>query len=172
MKNLLALFLLLTIGNLYSQCEFHTDNGIYKATCFKSLVSDNGDYMLAPESLVSDNGDYMLAPEISIAKNGNSGFFILKLGSLYSHGGLRGNVIVYLDDNSKITLINRNLQWKVNRELFCQYVLTTKEILKLKKTNIKAVRFWRSYDDGALEYYNKDHSSMVPINFGDPNAKR
>jgi hypothetical protein len=158
MKNLFALFLLLTIGNLYSQCEFHTDNGIYKATCFKSLVSDNG--------------DYMLAPEISIAKNGNSGFFILKLGSLYSHGGLRGNVIVYLDDNSKITLINRNLQWKVNRELFCQYVLTTKEILKLKKTNIKAVRFWRSYDDGALEYYNKDHSSMVPINFGDPNAKR
>ncbi|MBN1639091.1 MAG: hypothetical protein JW866_08995 [Ignavibacteriales bacterium] len=156
---LVAALFFFSIGSLFSQCELRTETGTYEALCFNSLVDESG-YT-------------MMTPKISIAKNGKSGYFILKLNSL-GFGNLSGNVILYLDDNSRITLINRNLQWKVNDELFCQFILTANEISKLKEINIRAVRYWPYYTDGAKEYYNKEHYSMfsTPNKDGIPTQER
>ena len=111
----------MAVTSSYSQCVLLTETGSYDALCFKKLSKDNSGLM---------------SIEISIAKNGNSGYFIIKLPLASTK--FRGNVILYLDDNSTITLINRNVSWKVNGELYGQYNLTSEEIKRLKKVNIKS----------------------------------
>ena len=127
-------------------CTLVTKTGTYTALCFQPLRSEFGGF---------------LGAEISIAKSGNAGLLILRVPG--ERDDFRNNVIVYLDDNSVITLINRSVQWKVNQDLFGQYNLISSEIARLKASNIRAIRFWTCpygapdwVCDNAREYYNQD----------------
>lgn len=151
MKKLAHIIAILCITvTSYSQCNLLTETKSYEAICFKKLSKDNR----TTNSI-----------EISIAKNGNSGYLVIKLQ--WTDSKFHKNVILYLDDNTAITLINKNLSWKVNGNTYGQYDLTAEEIKRLKNANIRALRYWTcsrpemSDCDDAKEYYNVEFKDTL-----------
>lgn len=144
---ILLAFLITEITSvLNAQCTYNSGNRIYEATCYKTL------------SPFEDNC-IEFGCELSIVKNGKSGFLILKTSEMIDK--YKGKVYIYLDDNTIITLLNTNKQWRVNGVLHGQFTLTENEIIKLKNSNIRAIRFWTcsssefsSLCEDAKEYYN------------------
>lgn len=141
----------IVITDVYPQCKLTAKDRTYDAICFEKLY--RGTFTIGRTA------------EIAIAKDGKRGLFILKLP--WSDTNLKGRAYIYLEDNTVITLIYRSNQWKVNGELFGQFNLTESEILKLKESNISAIRFWtcpfQGIDDcgDASEYYNKTFTDDI-----------
>lgn len=144
----------------FGQCRLLTETGNYDALCFKELDQDNSTERDGMERL--SRGIFGARVSISIAKKNHYGYFIVKIwGQRFNQNGkMQGDVILFLDDESIIKLIDRNVSWNVNGEVFGQYNLTSEEITKLKKSNIYAIRFWNCGNtvpcNKSVEYYNLD----------------
>jgi len=154
-KIILSVFLFTIHSTLFAQCRLSTEKGSYEATCMKELIKPH----------YTSSGIY-----IAIARVRDSGYFIIKNEDVFGTG-FHKNIYLFLDDGSRIKLIDRHLRWKVNDDLYGQYYLTKSEIERLKRTNIRAVRYWKCYDtgngcyetpgQGALEVYNKAYQTII-----------
>ena len=127
LKLLLVFFYLGLSFNSFSQNLFFIGNKSYPCTeSFKLSIGD-GDYSY--QSL-----------ECIIAKNGSAGFFIISKET-FTGSVIKGNAIIYLDDGTVITLIDRGRRDYVNQISTNVYSLTEEEINKLKNSQINTVRF-------------------------------
>jgi hypothetical protein len=148
-----------------AQCSYTTGEKVYPSTCFEKLSSDEN-FCLQSDCEIS-----------FVKKNENSGFLIIKVQDPNMY--FINKTFVYLDDNKIITFIPTSKQWKVNYALFGQFNLTSSEIESLKKSNIRAIRFWtctdliygKSFCDNASEFYNPpciDKTSLIDQRFKEP----
>lgn len=75
-----------------------------------------------------------------IAKNGTAGFFVISKGTM-TGSVIKGKAIIYLDDGSVLTLLDKGKRDYVDETSTNVYSLTAAEIIKLKNSNINTVRF-------------------------------
>lgn len=76
-----------------------------------------------------------------IAKNGSEGFFVISKSTSGSEMIIKGNAIIYLDDNTVITLYDKGKRDYVDMISTNVYNLTKSEIDKLQNSDISSVRF-------------------------------
>jgi len=87
--------------------------------------------------------------------------------------GLKGNIILYLDNNNTIKLIDRNIRELINNTQYSIYYLTDGEIETLKNTNIKIIKYniynkynklsTRTMKNSDLECEIKKYSPDLPL---------
>ena len=102
-----------------------------------------------------------------IAKNGVTGFFVISKSTM-TGSVVKGNVIIYLDDGSVITLLDRGKRDYVDGTSTNVYSLTAAEIIKLKNSIINTVRFTikcpgtncMSSEDGAFTAKNESEKGF------------
>ncbi len=98
---------------------------------------------------------------VLIAKNGETGMLVL---SRYVTDALiKGKVLVYLDDGTVITCIDRNIYDYVDNIATTVYYLTKEEIEKMKNSNINTIRYTIKYGSAWGGYRNKDDFSAKNI---------
>ena len=88
--------------------------------------------------------------EIQIIKDGVKG--MMTFTHEYGSNHVCGTIVLYLDDNTIITLIDRNQFDKVNEIYTSIYNLTANEIIKLKSTNIYSIRYGIIEGDANLKW--------------------
>lgn len=88
------------------------------------------------------NGELMSHDlSITIAKNGEAGLIAFTTPILGGGVRIKGKALIYLDDATQITCIDRNQFDFVDDKATTIYSLTKEEVLKLKSTNINTIRF-------------------------------
>ena len=75
-----------------------------------------------------------------IAKNISTGFFVISRKTM-TGSVIKGNAVIYLDDGSVITLLDKGRRDYVDGTSTNVYTLTAAEIIKLKNSIINTVRF-------------------------------
>ena len=126
-KNIIGLIILsmTLLNNVNGQNLFLIGNKSYPCSdSFKLQVGNNSFGMLS----------------CLVAKNGTTGFFVISK-EIQSYSEIRGNAIIYLDDGSVITLIDKGKRDFVDNTSTNVYNLTLPEIDKLKNSIINTVRF-------------------------------
>jgi hypothetical protein len=128
-KKIFLLFFLCYIGfSSYGQNLFFIGNKSYPSSD-KLIIGDykNGGIIY---------GDFYVV----LAKNSKTGIisFHLAEGTM---SDLVGNAVLYLDDNTTISLKNTGIHDNVNGKNIYVFYLTSLEIEKLKKTNVNSIRF-------------------------------
>lgn len=99
---------------------------------------------LSTESLEMGEG-FMTPISLIIAKDGNKGIIAVTKESL-GNKRILNTLIIYLEDGTLIKCIDRNIFDIVNNKATTVYYLTSKEIEKLKKTNIHSIRYDFGFD--------------------------
>lgn len=79
--------------------------------------------------------------DVLIAKDGEKGLLVLSTEIMGGGVRIKGKVIVYLDDGTVITCIDRNKFDFVDNTATTIYSLTTEEIDKIRSSNINTIRF-------------------------------
>ena len=79
--------------------------------------------------------------DVLIAKNGQDGMIALSVGGLMSPIRVLGKVIIYLEDGSVITCIDREKYDYVDHIATTIYYLTREELTKMKNSNISSIRY-------------------------------
>ena len=74
---------------------------------------------------------------VTVVKDGTKGMMAFSNGSYK----ISGKILLYLDDNSIITLVDRGTFDRVNSVYTSIYYLTASEVNKLKITNISSIRY-------------------------------
>jgi hypothetical protein len=129
-KTLTILFITISIS-LKGQITFFIGDKTYSATTYFKLWDFN-------HRIEWDNDDI----NVLIARNGVTGMIVLERSTdLSSTSRIKGNISIYLDDNSIITCIDRNKFDIVDGTATTVYYLTKEEIDKLKISNIRKLRY-------------------------------
>lgn len=124
-KLYIVIFIFITC-NSYSQNLFFVGEKSYPSTSTFILKSNSDDF------------DWRMLG-VSIAKHGDNGLLVL---STSSHSVLiKGKILVYLDDGTVISCIDRGKYDHVDNKAITIYHLTSEEISKLRKSNINTVRY-------------------------------
>lgn len=148
-KKIFSLFFFCHICfSFYGQNLFFIGNKSYPSTG-KLII---GDY----ENGAIIYGDFY----VILAKNSKTGIISLHLDE-GRMSDLVGNAVLYLDDNSTITLKNTGIHDNVNGENIYVFYLTSLEIEKLKNININSIRF-NTISGGHL-LKNAEHSEYSGI---------
>lgn len=79
--------------------------------------------------------------DVLIAKNGESGMIVLSTELMGGGVRIKGNVLIYLEDGTVLTCIDRGKFDYVDDIATTIYYLTKDEILKMKNSNINSIRF-------------------------------
>lgn len=139
----------------------------------------NKTYPCSDELLVRDSRCFVKL-SIRVIKDDKKAFLAIKESSLISgyggssfpeEGKIKGKVLLYLDDNTIITLIDRGKYDKVNGVYTTIYNLTESEVNRLCTTNIFAIRYSQIVnpygEPEAISLDNADCKSQIYI----PNEK-
>lgn len=78
--------------------------------------------------------------DVLIAKNGESGMIVLSTETM-TPIRIKGNVLIYLEDGTVLTCIDRGKFDYVDDIATTIYYLTKEEIIKMKNSNISSIRF-------------------------------
>lgn len=125
MKKLLALLLfVVSVTSAYSQNLYLIGNNSYKATTSIGF-RPNGSHGI----------DFVI-----MRKNDGSGMIALSGESMQSSIAFRGNSYLFLDDGSRIVLIDRRRYDFKDETATTIYDLTASEIERLKQTSINTIR--------------------------------
>jgi hypothetical protein len=129
MKQILILLIapLFFIQTSYSQEFFFLKEKSYPCTETFTLKSD------------SDNSD-VKDLNVLLGKDGKLGVFIVSIEA-YSTRRITGKLIIYLDDGTVISCIDRGINDNVNEIASSAYQLTIEELNKMKNSNINTVRY-------------------------------
>lgn len=79
--------------------------------------------------------------DVRFAKNGESGMIILSIELWDDHVRIKGNLLIYLEDGTVLTCIDRGKFDHVDDIATSVYYLTKEEIIKMKNSNISLIRF-------------------------------
>lgn len=123
---LFTTLIILSVTKLIAQNLFFIGDKSYPCTEIFKLKSN------------SDFNGYDL--DVLIAKNGEIGMLVLSTQSM-TGVLIRGQVIVYLDDGTVISCIDRSKYDYVDNKATSVYFLTKGEIGKLMNSNIQNIRF-------------------------------
>jgi hypothetical protein len=72
---------------------------------------------------------------------------------MMSETKFKGNILIYLDDNSVITCVDRGVKDRVNGNISAVYRLSNNEIEMIKKSNINGIRYSLQFMLGPLDSY-------------------
>lgn len=127
MKNFLLILLSVLSVDAFGQNLFYIGNKSYPST-------ETFSFQL--------NSEHPPGEELNciIAKKNTSGILAISIGTM-TGVIIRGKVIMYLDDGSMISLIDRGIYDYVDGIATTVFYLTTQEIQKLKTANINKVRY-------------------------------
>jgi formyltetrahydrofolate synthetase len=91
---------------------------------------------------LQSNSDDDYIPDLSLvfAKGGEGGLLIVS-SKLVSTVRISGKLIVYLDDGTVITCIDKSIKDNVDEIATSAYYLTNVDLDKLKKSNINTIRY-------------------------------
>ncbi|MDB5274163.1 MAG: hypothetical protein JWO58_2530 [Chitinophagaceae bacterium] len=105
------------------------------------FIGEKG-YPSAESFSLSQNteGNFEGGLQCVIARKGSTGIIAFSLKTM-TEVVIGGNVTMYLNDGSTITLIDRSIYDYVDETATTVYYLTTNEIEKLKKVNLNKVRY-------------------------------
>ena len=120
-------------------------------------------YPCTPLIYFPSDGQYLSGNLIVlIAKNEETGMIVVSISvDLNTNNRIKGNIIIYLDNNTIITCIDRNKFDIVNDFATTIYYLTKDEINKLKNINIQKIRFTIE-DKGSYTASNNLEPTDVP----------
>lgn len=140
--------------DIFSQNVFVIGNKNYKAT----------------EKIPFENSGEDKYLEVAIGKDNESGFLIL---SCQSTTGvlIKGKAIIYLDNGTVITCLDKGIRDFVNQTATSVYKLTLSELETLKKSNINSIRFSLKCSDCAYSTEQGDFVSTNPYKY-DEKANR
>ena len=123
-KVLIAFILLFHFAVGYSQSLFFMGDKSYPSTGKFSFNSDS----------------YFDKVEFLIAKGSGKGFIAISK-KISSGVRIMGKLIIYLDDGTVITCIDRKKYDHVNGIATTVYYLTNEELNKMKRSNINSIRY-------------------------------
>lgn len=78
--------------------------------------------------------------KVLFGKDGKVGVFIVSIKT-YSTRRISGKLIIYLDDGTVISCIDREIKDNVDDIASTAYQITNEELIKMKSSNINKVRF-------------------------------
>lgn len=120
---------LIMINNAFAQCTYYNGEQEYSSTCFQEFKDCEG-------------GPVYYGVKVSISVNNKSGFLITESNSNgSSEAYILGSIYLFLDDGTKITLINRKYFWNLNGKMYHRFVLTSSEMNQLLNSNIKRIYY-------------------------------
>ena len=108
--------------------------------------------------------------EISIAKKPDGSGIILITDNGHGQDKIKGKLIIYLEDQTLISCIDRGIYDSVNYSISTAYFLSKNELLKLTNVNISSIRYTVRYSVGYSENRSAENgrkgSDFIPkINF-------
>lgn len=123
----IILFTFFYISTSISQNTFYVGNKTYDSS---------EEYELKSNEIIGGTN-----LNVIIAKDGENGLFVVS-SKLYSDSyRIKGKLIIYLDDKSIITCMDRGRYDYTDDTATTVYNLTKEEILRLKNSNIYSIRF-------------------------------
>lgn len=117
---------------LYGQNTFFVGQNSYPASETFSLHSPGGGGVAGPHEI-----------ETTFAKKDNQVLLILSTYSYMRSVGIKGNILLYLEDGTVIKCIDRGIKDMVNDKATTVYYLTEKEVSQLQKSNLRSIRYSR-----------------------------
>lgn len=128
MKQIIIITILILNQNLcFAQNLFFIEENSYPCTESFTLISNS--------KFEGHNLDVL------IAKDNAKGLLVVSTAIMGGGVRIKGKIIVYLDDGSVITCIDRNIFDSVDNMAKTIYYLTDDEINKMKNSNINTIRF-------------------------------
>lgn len=127
MRYLFSFILILSSIVSFSQQKFFIGTKAYDCTPTFTLVAKD-----------SFTGHDL---EVCIIKNSNTGMIALSTKLMSEGVRIKGNILIYLEDNTVITCIDRGKFDVVDNIATTIYYLTEGEINKMKESNIYSIRF-------------------------------
>lgn len=88
----------------------------------------------------NSDSDYISDLNLVFAKEGNKGFLVVS-SKLVRTVRISGKLVIYLDDGTVITCIDKGIKDNVDDIASTGYYLTNEELSKLKKSNINTIRY-------------------------------
>lgn len=107
----------------------------------KVLPSSNSFYFQKDSYYKCDYGFEAGCVELFFSKDGSINMFVIKVYSGIWKNRIRGNLLIYLEDNSLITCTDKGKFDIVDNYATTIYYLTNSEIAKIKNSNISRIRF-------------------------------
>ena len=116
---------------------------------------------------MKSNSDYHYSDlDVLIAKDADKGLIVVSTEIMGGGVRIKGKIIIYLDDGTVITCIDRNRFDFINNIATTIYSLTSDELDKMKESNINTIRFTlkcyeciESTEEGTFSASNKDSNS-------------
>jgi hypothetical protein len=127
----MKLLLILTFFSIYL-CTFSQDLLLINEKSYPA----NGSF-----TFTINSDEFYNQLDVLVAKDGEKGILAFSIHSDYEY--ITGKVLLYLEDASVVTLIDRNIYDNVDGTSTTLYYITANEIEKLKKTKILKIRFAR-----------------------------
>lgn len=161
MNKIIYLLLMSCIFNTYSQNLFFIGDKSYPATETFSLMGNN--------DFDSDNMLGLSNLDILIAKNSNNSGFLVLSKKTMTGVLIRGKILLYLDDGTVITCIDKGKYDYVDKTSTTIYTLTQQELEKMRNSNLNTVRYSLKCGSGcqmSTEEGNFTASNKTKIKYG------
>lgn len=129
---LFPFLLLFFCTTLFGQNTFYVGQKSYPASETFILHSPGGGGVAGPHEI-----------EIMFAKKEHQVLLILSTFSYMGSVGIKGNILLYLDDGTVIKCIDRGIQDLVNDIATTVYYLTENEVSQLQQSNLRSIRYSR-----------------------------
>ena len=146
MKRILILVILATTS-IYTNGQnfvFIGENSFHSTETF-TLPSNSDNHFINDLNLI-------------FAKDGTKGLLVVS-SKLVSTVLIRGKLIIYLNDGTVITCIDKGLNENVDDIAKSVYYLTNEELEKMKKSNIHTVRYELKCSECLFPIYEGNHSA-------------
>jgi hypothetical protein len=111
-------------------------------------------------TLESNSNSRLNDLDILIAKDGTKGLFVVSIETIKGML-IRGKLIIYLDDGTVITCIDKGKYDYVDNVATTVYYLTADQLTKMKNNNINTVRYTLKCRDC---YYSSDKGNFSASN--------
>ncbi|GGE27404.1 hypothetical protein [Psychroflexus planctonicus] len=105
------------------------------------FIGDNSYPCTEAVTLYSNRTDKSIYLDIVFAKDNEKGFLVLSTQSRDGSVRIKDKLLIYLDDGSVITCLDRNIFDNVDFIATTVYYLTKEELKKMKTSNINTIRF-------------------------------
>ena len=146
MKRILILVILATTS-IYTNGQnfvFIGENSFHSTETF-TLPSNSDNHFINDLNLI-------------FAKDGTKGLLVVS-SKLVSTVLIRGKLIIYLNDGTVITCIDKGINENVDDIAKSVYYLTNEELEKMKKSNIHTVRYELKCSECLFPIYEGNHSA-------------
>lgn len=100
-------------------------------------------YSCTPEITLQSNSELSNGYDLNVViiKNGQSGMIAVSTDNTGEGVRIKGNILIYLDNNTIIPCVDRGKFDQVNNTTTTLYYLTKEEIKKMMESNINTIRF-------------------------------